>query len=248
MSSEKSEGLMLRVTDFSETSRIVVVFTREFGKIAALAKGGRRLKGPFESALDLLSTCQIVFLRKNTSGLDLLTEAKLVTRFHPQERDLSSLYAGYYVAELLLGLTEDYDPHPILYSAAQEALEMFGAVETKLLGVVRFELVLLRELGQLPDFENCVACGAELTESRTFGFWPAEGGLICSECQRDDHKPISIHAGTAAVLRLLSSESEHAWKRLNLSPGQLKEVKTVTSAAICHAMGQRPKMLRYLDH
>ena len=189
-----------------------------------------------------------MFLRKNTSGLDLLTEAKLVNRFHPQERDLSSLYAGYYVAELLLGLTEDYDPHPILYSAAQEALEMFGAVETKLLGVVRFELVLLRELGQLPDFENCVSCGAELTEGRTVGFWVAEGGLICSECQQEDHKPISIHAGTAAALRLLSSESENAWKRLNLSPGQLKEVKTVTSAAICHAMGQRPKMLRYLDH
>ena len=84
MSAEKAEGLILRVTDFSETSRIVVLFTREFGKISALAKGGRRLKGPFESALDLLATCQIVFLRKNTSGLDLLTEAKLVTRFRPQ--------------------------------------------------------------------------------------------------------------------------------------------------------------------
>src|SRR6187549_1204547 len=101
MSAEKAEGLILRVTDFSETSRIVVLMTREFGKISALAKGGRRLKGPFESALDLLTTCQIVFLRKSTSGLDLLTEAKLVERFHPEERELTCLYAGYYVAELL---------------------------------------------------------------------------------------------------------------------------------------------------
>ena len=248
MSSEKSEGLMLRVTDFSETSRIVVIFTREFGKISALAKGGRRLKGPFESSLDLLSTCQIVFLRKHTSGLDLLTEAKLVSRFHPQERDLTCLYAGYYLAELLLSLTEDYDPHPILYTAAQEALTMFGASETKLLGVIRFELVLLRELGQLPDFENCAACGVELTEGRTFGFWVNEGGLICPECQREEYTQISIHAGTAAAMRLLSSESEHAWKRLNLTSGQLKEVKHVTTAAICHVMGKRPKMLKYLEH
>ena len=120
MSTEKSEGLILRVTDFSETSRIVVIFTREFGKISALAKGGKRLKGPFESALDLLATCQIVFLSKGTSGLDLLTEAKLVHRFRPQERELVCLYAGYYVAELLLGLTEDYDPHPDLYAAYPE--------------------------------------------------------------------------------------------------------------------------------
>ena len=248
MSSEKSEGLILRVTDFSETSRIVVLLTREFGKISALAKGGRALKGPFESALDLLSTCQIVFLRKSTSGLDLLTEARLVTRFHPQERDISCLYAGYYLAELLLGLTEDYDPHPVLYMAAQEALAMFGNSETKLLGVIRFELMLLREIGQLPDFENCAACGIELSEGKTFGFWVSEGGLICPECQREEYTQISIHAGTASALRLLASESEQAWRRLSLGPRQWKELKKVTTAAICHVMGKRPKMLTYLEH
>lgn len=247
MSSEKSEGLILRVTDFSETSRIVVLFTCEFGKISALAKGGRRLKGPFESALDLLSTCQIVFLRKNTSGLDLLTEAKLVTRFHPQDRDLNSLYAGYYLAELLLGLTEDYDPHPALYSAAHDALEMFRTSETTMIGVVRFELVLLREIGQLPDFDYCAACGAELTEGRTFGFWVSEGGLICPACQSEEYTQISIHAGTASALKLLAGESEQAWKRLSLSPQQLKEVKHVTTAAISHILGRRPKMLKYLE-
>jgi DNA repair protein RecO (recombination protein O) len=247
MSSEKSEGLMLRVTDFSETSRIVVVFTRDFGKISALAKGGRKLKGPFESALDLLSTCQIVFLRKSTSGLDLLTEAKLVSRFHPQARDLTCLYAGYYLAELLLGLTEDYDPHLALYAAAQDALSTFAVSETTLLGVVRFELVILREIGQLPNFDHCAACGAELTEGRTFGFGVSEGGLICPDCQNEEYTRISIHAGTAAALRLLASESENAWKRLNLTPRQLKEVKRVTTAAICHTMGKRPKMLNYLD-
>jgi len=248
MSSEKSEGLLLRVTDFSETSRIVVIFTQEFGKISALAKGGRRLKGPFESALDLLSTCQIVFLRKNTSGLDLLTEAKLVSRFHPQERDLTCLYAGYYLAELLLALTEDYDPHPNLYAAAQDALNMFRSSETMLLGIIRFELVLLRELGQLPDLENCAACGIELTEGKTFGYWVSEGGLICPDCQKEDYTQISVHTKAVAALRLLSSESETAWKQLNLTLGQLKELKHITTAAICHVMGKRPKMLRYLEH
>jgi DNA repair protein RecO (recombination protein O) len=247
MSSEKSEGIILRTTDFSETSRIAVIFTREFGKISALAKGGRRLKGPFESALDLLSTCQIVFLRKNTSGLDLLTEAKLVTRFHPQERDLVCLYAGYYLAELLLGLTEDYDPHLALYNTAREALELFRASETTMLGILRFELVLLREIGQLPDFENCAACGAELTEGRTFGFWVSEGGLICPDCQQEGYTQIAIHAGTAAILRLLASESEQAWRRLNLTAGQIKELKLVTTSAISHVLGRRPKMLKYLN-
>ena len=247
MSSEKGEGLILRVTDFSETSRIVVIFTREFGKISALAKGGRRLKGPFESALDLLATCQIVFLRKSTSGLDLLTEAKLVQRFHPQERELTCLYAGYYVAELLLGLTEDYDPHLELYQAAQDALNSFTSIQTMPTAVLRFELVLLREIGQLPDFGTCAGCGAELTEGKTFGFWVSQGGLICPECQHEEYSRMTIHAGTAAALPMLSSENDQAWRRLNLLPQQFREARQLTATALSHILGHRPKMLKYLS-
>ncbi len=70
MSTEKAVGLVIRVVDFSETSCIVTIFTREFGKVAGLAKGARRLKGPFDSALDLLSQVRLVFLRKSSDALD----------------------------------------------------------------------------------------------------------------------------------------------------------------------------------
>lgn len=247
MSSEKAEGLILRVTDFSETSRIVVVFTREFGKISALAKGGRRLKGPFESALDLLSTCRIVFLRKSSGGLDLLTEAQLLERFRPAERELDCLYAGYYVAELLLSLSEEYDPHPDLFDEARTTLAALTTAALMPIAVLRFELVILREIGQLPDFEVCAGCGAMLTEGRTFGFWVSQGGLICPSCQQEGFSQIKVHAGTAAILRKLSEESSQAWQRLQLTPQQLKEAKHVTTASICHILGHRPKTLRYLN-
>jgi DNA repair protein RecO (recombination protein O) len=48
------------------------LFTREFGKIGVLAKGARRAKAPFDSALDLLTLCRVLFLRKSSGGLDLL--------------------------------------------------------------------------------------------------------------------------------------------------------------------------------
>lgn len=247
MSSEKAEGLILRVTDFSETSRIVVVFTREFGKISALAKGGRRLKGPFESALDLLSTCRIVFLRKSSGGLDLLTEAQLVERFRPAERELGCLYAGYYVAELLLSLSEEYDPHPDLFDEARTTLAALSTAALMPIAVLRFELIILREIGQLPDFEVCAGCGAMLTEGRTFGFWVSQGGLICPSCQKEGFSQIEVHAGTAAILRKLSEESHQTWQRLQLTPQQLKEAKHVTTASICHILGHRPKTLQYLN-
>src|SRR5688500_238043 len=101
VSSEKSMAIVLRVVEFSETSIIVTLFTDSFGKLSALAKGARRPKSPFEAALDLLAVCRIVFIHKSTDALDLLTEAKLERRFRSATRDLSRLYAGFYVAELL---------------------------------------------------------------------------------------------------------------------------------------------------
>ena len=104
MPAETALALVVRTTDWSETSRIATMFTREFGKVRVLAKGGRRLKSNFEVALDLLTVCRIVLLRKSSAGaaqLDLLTEAQVAERFPALRTNLPALYAAYYVAELL---------------------------------------------------------------------------------------------------------------------------------------------------
>src|SRR5215470_5833608 len=101
MPAEKALGLVVRTYDWSETSRIATMFTREFGKVRVLAKGGRRLKSNFEVALDLLTVCRIVLIRKSSGSLDLLTEAQVAERFPELRTNLPALYAAYYVAELL---------------------------------------------------------------------------------------------------------------------------------------------------
>ena len=71
MASEKTEGIVLRVVDFSETSCIVTWMTRDFGKITTMAKGARRPKSSFEAAIDVLAICRIVFIHKTTEAMDL---------------------------------------------------------------------------------------------------------------------------------------------------------------------------------
>src|SRR3954469_3219907 len=129
LSSEKALALVLRTTDWSETSRIATLWMREFGKVRALAKGGRRLRSDFEYALGALTLCSIVCLRKASGSLDLLTEAQVVQRFPRLSTDLPALYAAYYVAELLTEGTQDYDPHPLLFDEALDTLRTLGAAD-----------------------------------------------------------------------------------------------------------------------
>src|SRR5438128_10911220 len=159
MASEKTQAIVLKVVEFSETSCVVTLFTEDFGKVGALAKGARRPKGPFEGAIDLLALIRIVFLRKSSDSLDLLTEARLQRRFRSAQRELARLYAGYYVAELLAELTEPGDPHPGLFQAADVALLSLDSDAPVVETILKFELVTLREVGHMPALAQCVACG-----------------------------------------------------------------------------------------
>ena len=156
MPMERATALVLRTTDWSESSRIATLWTRELGKVRALAKGGRRLKSSFDSALDLLTVCGIVLLRKSSGSLDLLTEAQVVRRFARLREDLSALYAAYYVAELLADWTEDLDPHPALFDQALTTLDALATVGSDVpLETMRFEMVFLGEMGYRPVLDRC---------------------------------------------------------------------------------------------
>src|SRR5437588_4494290 len=162
MPTEKALALVIRNTDWSESSRISSLWTRELGNVRCLAKGGRRLKSNFESTLDMLTVRDIVFIRKTSESLDLLTEARVRQRFPRLRVDLPALYAAYYVAELLGDWTEEYDPHPALFDEAVDALGALGTPGTvPALRIARFELVLLRELGYEPVLNACAGCGGE---------------------------------------------------------------------------------------
>jgi DNA repair protein RecO (recombination protein O) len=182
MQSEKSEAIVLRFVPWSESSLIVTLLTRDFGKISAVAKGARRLKSPFDGALDLLSICEVVFINKSGEVLDILTESKLTTRFRIAQRDLNALHCGYYLADLLNSLTESDHGLSELYDAAKSTIRKIDAGLPPLSSVIQFELTLMKLLGHAPELKNCVGCGVELPSDLTLPFAIYEGGLVCQAC------------------------------------------------------------------
>ena len=247
MSSEKTTAIVLRVVEFSETSCVVTLFTREFGKVRALAKGARRPKGAFDSALDLLAVCRIVFLRKSSESLDLLTEAKLERRFRPPGGDLSNLYAAYYVAELLNELTDDYDPHPKLFDVADETLVALAGSGQVAAALVRFELTALRELGHLPSLATCGECGRAVKPTGRVPFSQLAGGVLCDACRVGQKQIISISAGVLEALLQFSEPKSDASQRMELDPRTYGELRGVLNHYWTHLLGHALRMHRWLS-
>ena len=205
MSSEKSDAIILRVIAWSETSCIVTMLTRDFGKTSALAKGARRPKSPFEAALDLLSVCRIVFIPKSSDSLDLLTEAKLLRRFRSAQRDLGRLYCGYYVSELLGAFTEPGQSLDELYDLSDLTLLRLDGSQDTADTMVSFELHLLRLLGHLPSLDVCAGCGEGFERSKSVAFGLNAGGILCPNCGPGQRNVLRLHTVTIEVLNEIAS-------------------------------------------
>ncbi len=246
MSDEKATAIVLRVIEFSETSSVVTLLTREFGKIRALAKGARRPKGPFESALDLLALCRIVFLRKSSDALDLLTEAKLERRFRPLDGALSNLYAAYYVAELLNELTDDYDPHPELFDAADQVLATLRNSEAVAPALVRFELTAMRVLGHTPTWTQCAECGTAVEPTGRVPFSHLAGGVLCKTCRTRHKQIVSISAAALRTLAALSAPDAPTLEASACSSRNMGELRGVLNHYWSHLLGHPLRLQRYL--
>ena len=248
MAAENASAIVLRLVEFSETSSVVTFFTREFGKLGALAKGARRLKNPFDSALDVLSHCRIVFLRKSSGGLDLLTEAKLERRFRPPGRDLAPLYAGYYIAELLLELTDQYDPHPNLFDAADSCLSWLAEGRDVAPLIFRFELTALRSLGHVPNLNRCVECGEPVEPAGRIAFGQLAGGVLCVRCRPGKKQVVSLSQEAFVTMRRFADSGDDAWQRDALPAGVRGELRGVMNYYLSHLIGRKLKMHRYLSN
>jgi DNA repair protein RecO (recombination protein O) len=250
MSAEKTIGIVLRVIEFSESSCIVTLMTRDYGKITVLAKGARRRKSPFEGALDLLSISRIVFLHKKSEALDLLTEAKLERRFRSAALNLDRLYAGFYVVELLAAMTDEGDPHPMLYELAEETIEHMDTGSDLVRTLIRFELGSLNLLGHRPMLDHCVGCGrAKAAENIAVHFGLKAGGIFCSTCRSGKTSVVRLSAETWQLLNRLSRTTDRDDASASTAGGEVRpagEIRQFMNNYISHHLGYQPRLHKYI--
>ncbi|TWT71242.1 DNA repair protein RecO [Crateriforma conspicua] len=248
MIGETSIAVVLRTVEFSETSLIVTMLSRDFGRLSALAKGARRPKGPFEGSLDLLSVCRVVVIRKPHTGLDLLTEAKLHRRFRAAEKSLERTYAGYYVAEMLRLLTDDHDPLPELYDLTIQTLTQIDGTGNVPMALLRFDTAALKLLGNAPGLDRCTHCGSSIQPESRLSFALDAGGLVCQTCRSRQQQVISLGRETVDILRGLFGLPLDVPQADPFASRHYGPIRTLINRYLQSLLGKSPRMMPYLPN
>lgn len=148
---ESAHGIILRARPLTETSLILHWLTREFGRIATVAKGARRAKSPFLGKLDLFYEADFSFARSRKTDLHILREVNLRETNRHLRDDILKLNRAAYACAFIEQATETETPLPAIYNLLREFLKALGAQKSPVQMIFAFELKLLHELGLAPD-------------------------------------------------------------------------------------------------
>jgi DNA repair protein RecO (recombination protein O) len=182
---QSDAAVVLRLSDYSETSQVVSLFGARHGLLRLIAKGIRRgTRERFATGLDLLELGDVSFAPpRGDARLGTLTEWVQRETFRGLRRDLLRLTAGLYAAELVLGLTEEGDPHRELFDALVCLLRRLAGEEAAAPLIPQFQSDLLRAIGYAPQLGECVTCHRPVRRGQPAYFSAGAGGVVCRDCE-----------------------------------------------------------------
>lgn len=204
------DALCLRVTDFSETSQIVALFTRAHGLLPLIAKGAKRAskKNTMSGPLDLLTSGEVVFVpSKGAAELGTLAAWELLDHRTELRKNLPALNAAMLCAEITTLLVHPHDPHPELYAELEAALALLPGAQRPRAAVAYAKAALLAA-GYAPQLDNCLACARPVADTAV-RFSVRAGGFLCGPgnghgCSQEHAGPLTTVSGRiiAALARL----------------------------------------------
>jgi DNA repair protein RecO (recombination protein O) len=200
-------AICLRVTDFSETSQIVALFTRTHGLLPLIAKGAKRSskKNTMSGPLDLLTSGEVVFIAaKGAAELGTLAGWDLVNHRTALRTDLAALNAGMLATDITTTLVHPHDPHSDLFDELEATLQLVGTPQRPR-ALVAYAKAALTAAGYAPQFSACLACARPpaTTPDALVRFSPRAGGILCTSAEKTcpiDGPMLTIPARIAIAL------------------------------------------------
>lgn len=234
---------MLRRRDFGEADRLLTLYTRDRGKLRAIAKGARKPQSRKTGHVELFMHSKLLLAQGR--DLDIITQAEMVTSYAPLRDDLVRATYASYAVELLDRFTVEDDPHVQIFTLLTAALDWFATAEDLLLAARYYELRLLSLTGFQPRLFQCVSCGEPIEEQAQF-FSAELGGLLCPDCHTADRNALAVSAVVVKVLRYLQTRPWDTVSHLRLKRPLLHELEKIMHFYITYILERNLKSVDFL--
>jgi DNA repair protein RecO (recombination protein O) len=240
---KKAEAVVLRSLRYGEADRILHLFTKEQGRVGAIAKGARRTHSRLGARLEPFSHIEILF-HEGRGELVTVTGADLVRSHQALASDPYRLAVGVIGLEAVLRLFIEHDANPRAFHALVRFLDLLDeqvadpAPDPALdpLGL-SFQLKLLWLAGYLPHLASCAGCGAN---GPLVGFSGVAGGAVCRDCSAG---AIEISAAGFLGLRNLLERPLAGARPAGLATGAARETLRVIESVYEYHGGFRMRTL-----
>ena len=241
----RAEALVLKSVPLGEADLLVTLFSRETGKVRAVAKGARRSTARLVGHLEPLTVTRLALSRGRS--LDVITQAETLENFTPLKTNLTAVTRGLQVAELVDGFGSEASPNEPLYQLALATLAAIGQAPDDELPLLHFQLHLLAVSGLMPELQNCVECRREI-EPDHHRYSADGGGVFCPDCTPDQAglRPLSLRA--LKVLRLLVRTHVADLPALTLDPTLTQELKAILTGTVQYWLDKEIRTNSFLNH
>jgi len=219
------DALVLRHGDWGEADRLLTLYTRERGKLRALAKGARKITSRKAGHLEPFTHVTLQLAKGH--DLPLVTQAETINAYLDLREDLVKTGYAAYIIELLDRFTyEEEGGNPTLFRLVTETLERVERESEAWLPVRYYEMRLLDFIGFRPQLFECVNCGREIVaEDQFFSF--SAGGVICPRCGQGLPNLRNILVNTLKYLRHFQRSSYREASRARPGPDVQKETEVL---------------------
>ncbi|MGD2079348.1 MAG: DNA repair protein RecO [Chloroflexota bacterium] len=239
----RSEAIVLRRVDFGEADRMLTLYSRDFGKIKALAKGARKPQARKAGHIELFMRSDFMFAQGKS--IDIITQAELIEAYTPLRDDLVRTTYAAYAAELIDGLTPEGDRDVGKYELLSNALGWLAEANDVLLAARYYELRLLSLAGFQPQLFHCLSCREPIEQQDQF-FSAELGGLLCPACQDADRGARPISASAVKILRHLQTHQWSYVSGLRLRGKVRRELETVMHFYLRHILERNLRSADFL--
>lgn len=240
----KTEAVVLKGMDLGEADRILTLYTPNYGKIRAVAKGVRRPKSRLGGHVEPLTHSTMMLARGR--NLDIVTQSQTLESFLPLRNDLWRVSCGIYAAEMVERFTPDHAENYNIFRVLVDTLHRLSEPSPGELVLRFFEVRLLDFLGYRPELRQCIACKNGVQPVTNF-FSASGGGVLCPSCYGGEPVFRSLSIGALKVLRYMQDEDYSSVARVRLQPDLATELEYLLREYIRYQLEREVKSVAFMD-